>query len=178
MTAKEIQAIEPQMAKLAKRMGAGNTGAEVFNKVKGTTKSDPSAAQFAVGDKLTVLDDVNKVFVQSFNGRETAGVICACESASGVKVAKNLYFSALDRGVAAYGDDLRPTGEIVYAKTDAAHDVYDAVSDCATIEEVYEAIKGKTLEVASMNSVKAARYNAAGQVTGTRTRNVAVFKFA
>ena len=74
--------------------------------------------------------------------------------------------------------DMLPTGEIAYAKTDDVHDVYDAASGCANDLEVWKAIKGKTLKVAHINEVKAARYNRDGQIVGTRTRKVPVFQFA
>ena len=71
-----------------------------------------------------------------------------------------------------------PTGTIAYAKTDAIHDVYDAANQCPNDLDVWKAIKGKTLKVAEINEVRAARYNRDGQIVGTRTRNVPVFQFA
>lgn len=173
-----IEEAAPQMENLQKRMGAGNTGASVLTSVRNTTKSDPSAAQFTVGDKLAVPTEDKFVFQQNFGGNDTYGVICAAQSASGEKTAKSLYFSMLDRSVAEYDDSLKATGVIKYAKTDAEHEVFDKSHACATVGEVYDLIKGKTLEVIAINQVKAARYNAAGQVTRVRTRNIPVFKFA
>lgn len=178
-----IAEVEPQMANLQKRMGTGNTGASVLTSAKETTKSDPNAAQFAVGDKLTVPTEDKYVFQQNFGGNNTFGVICAAESASGEKTAKSLYFSMLDRSVAEYDDSLKATGKIAYAKAekpelDDNHKVFNMAHDCATVGEVYDHIKGKVLEVVAINHVKAARYNAAGQVTRVRTRNIPVFKFA
>lgn len=162
---------------LNKRLGK-NHGAAVMNSLGSRTKSDPNAAQFAVGDELYVSDDVNNLFLQNFNGRETAGVTVACRSAAGVESAKALYFGALDRSVPEYDANLQPTGSIVPARTEDAHDVFDAVSGCATEAEVYDLLKGKTLRVADINRAVGARYNAAGQITGTRVRNVPVFTFA
>lgn len=166
------------MENLQKRMGAGNTGASVLTAANQATKSDPSAAQFAVGDKITVPTEDKYVFQQKFGENPTYGVICASQSASGEKTAKSLYFSMLDRSVAEYDDSLKATGVIKYAKTDSEHEVFDKSHACATVGEVYNLIKGKTLEVVAVNQVKAARYNAAGQVTRVRTRNIPVFKFA
>ena len=88
-----------------------------------------------------------------------------------------MFFSALDRGIAEYKADLTPSGRIEYAKNEKYHDVFDAVSACANDQEVFDTIKGKTLYVADMISVKAARYNRDGQITGTRDRNIPVFSF-
>jgi hypothetical protein len=79
--------------------------------------------------------------------------------------------------VAEYKADLTPSGKIAYAKTDKAHDVFDTISACANDQEVWDAIKGKTLVVADLVKVKAARYNRDGQITGTRDRNIPVFSF-
>lgn len=165
-----------QIENLNKRLGK-NHGASVMQALGERTKSDPQAAQYGIGDELYVDDNVNNLFLQSFNGRETAGVTVACKTAAGVSTAKALYFGALDRNVPEYGANLAPTGNIVSAKTDEYHDVYDAVSGCATEAEVYEALKGKSLKVAAINQVVGARFNSAGQVTGTRTRSIPVFTF-
>lgn len=168
--------IKNQIQNLNKRLGK-NHGAAVMQALNDRTKSDPQAAQYAVGDELYIDDDVNNLFMQTFNGRQTAGVTAACKSAAGGTSAKALYFGALDRSVPEYGANLAPTGNVVNAKTAEFHDVYDAISDCATEAEVWEAIKGKSLKVAAINQVVGARFNAAGQVTGTRTRNIPVFTF-
>lgn len=161
---------------LNKRLGK-NHGNAVLATLGDRTKSDPSSAQFAIGDTLYVNDDVNNLFAQTFNGRVTTGVTVACTNAAGKNSAKALYFSCLDRSIPEYGSDLQPTGNVEYAKTADAHDVFDTINGCATEADVYNALKGRTLEVAAINSVVGARYNAAGQVVGTRTRNIPVFTF-
>ena len=168
--------IKNQIQNLNKRLGK-NHGAAVMQALNDRTKSDPQAAQYAVGDELYIDDDVNNLFMQTFNGRNTAGVTVACKTAAGTTVAKALYFGALDRSVPEYGANLQLTGAVVDARTDEYHDVYDTISGCATEAEVWEAIKGKSLRVAKINQVIGARFNAAGQVTGTRTRNIPVFTF-
>jgi hypothetical protein len=168
--------VEAQIVNLNKRLGR-NHGASVMQELGNRTKSDPQAAQYAVGDELYIDDNVNNLFMQTFNGRNTAGVTAACKTAAGTTVAKALYFGALDRSVPEYGANLQPTGLVEPAKTDEYHDVYDVVSNCATEAEVWEAIKGKSLRVAKIKQVTGARFNAAGQVTGTRTRNIPVFTF-
>ena len=160
----------------AKRMGAGNVGASLESDLSERTKSDPSGAQYQKGDVLFVPEDGKTLFRSQFRGGESYGVICPAESA-GVATSKNLFFSALDRGVAEYKADLTPSGKIAYAKTEKAHDVFDAVSACANDQEVWDTIKGKTLVVADLVKVKAARYNRDGQITGTRDRNIPVFSF-
>ena len=168
--------MQEQIKNLNKRLGK-NHGASVMAALSERTKSDPNAAQYQVGDELYVDENVDNLFMQTFNGRQTAGVTAACKSAAGTTTAKALYFGALDRAVPEYGADLQPTGNVVYAKTDEAHDVFDAISNCATEAEVYNTIKGKSLKVVAINSVVGARFNAAGQVSGTRTRNIPVFSF-
>lgn len=178
MTKKEITPeVQAMLATLNKRLGK-NHGAGVLKALGERTKSDPSSAQFNEGDELLVGEDVANLFSQTFNGRETCGVTAVCKSAAGAMGAKALYFSALDRNIPEYGEDLQPTGEIVSARTEEVHDVYDIISGCATELEAYNAIKGKTLKVAAVNTVIGARYNSAGQVTGTRTRKIPVFTFA
>ena len=168
--------IKSQIANLNKRLGK-NHGAPVQQALGERTKSDPQAAQYQVGDELYIDDNVDNLFMQTFNGRNTAGVTAACKSAAGGTSAKALYFGALDRSVPEYGANLAPTGNIVDAKTDEFHDVYDAISGCATEAEVWDVIKGKSLKVAAIKQVVGARFNNAGQVTGTRTRNIPVFTF-
>lgn len=162
----------------AKRMGAGNVGESLAGELAERTKSDPAGAQYQKGDILYVPEDSKTLFKSTFRGGETYGVICPAES-NGIATSKNLFFSALDRGVAEYKSDLTPSGTIVYAKSEDGkiHDVYDAASNCATDLDVFNAIKGKTLYVADMRKVKAARYNRDGQITGTRDRNIPVFSF-
>ena len=160
----------------AKRMGAGNVGASLESDLSERTKSDPSGAQYQKGDILYVPDDNKTLFKSVFRGGESYGVICPAESA-GVPTSKNLFFSALDRSVAEYKSDLTPSGKIIPAKTEEAHDVFDAISACANDMEVWNSIKGKTLVVADLVKVKAARYNRDGQITGTRDRNIPVFSF-
>lgn len=168
--------IQSQIANLNKRLGK-NHGAAVMQALNDRTKSDPQAAQYQIGDELYIDDNVDNLFMQTFNGRQTAGVTAACKSAAGGTTAKALYFGALDRSVPEYGANLAPTGNVIDAKTDEYHDVYDLISGCATEAEVWEAIKGKSLKVAAINKVVGARFNAAGQVTGTRNRNIPVFTF-
>lgn len=168
--------IQSQIANLNKRLGK-NHGAAVMQALNDRTKSDPQAAQYQIGDELYIDDNVDNLFMQTFNGRQTAGVTAACKSAAGGTTAKALYFGALDRSVPEYGANLVPTGNVVDAKTAEYHDVYDLISGCATEAEVWEAIKGKSLKVAAINKVVGARFNAAGQVTGTRNRNIPVFTF-
>ena len=168
--------VQSQIQNLNKRLGK-NHGASVMQALGERTKSDPQAAQYQVGDELYIDEDVNNLFLQTFNGRQTAGVTAACKSAAGATSAKALYFGALDRSVPEYGANLAPTGNVVYAKTNETHDVFDTISGCATEAEVFEAIKGKSLKVVAINQVVGARFNAAGQVTGTRTRNIPVFTF-
>ena len=168
--------IQSQIANLNKRLGK-NHGAAVMQALNDRTKSDPQAAQYQIGDELYIDDNVDNLFMQTFNGRQTAGVTAACKSAAGGTTAKALYFGALDRSVPEYGANLTPTGNVVDAKTAEYHDVYDLISGCATEAEVWEAIKGKSLKVAAINKVVGARFNAAGQVTGTRNRNIPVFTF-
>lgn len=169
--------VKAQISNLNKRLGK-NHGTSVLTAIQDRTKSDPQAAQFQIGDELYVDDDVKNLFLQTFNGRQTAGVTAACKSANGSTSAKALYFGALDRSVPEYGANLAPTGVVVDAKTAEFHDVYDVISACATEAEVWDAIKGKSLKVAAINTVTGARFNSAGQVTGTRTRNIPVFTFA
>lgn len=168
--------IQSQIANLNKRLGK-NHGAAVMQALNDRTKSDPQAAQYQIGDELYIDDNVDNLFMQTFNGRQTAGVTAACKSAAGGTTAKALYFGALDRSVPEYGANLTPTGNVIDAKTAEYHDVYDLISGCATEAEVWEAIKGKSLKVAAINQVVGARFNAAGQVTGTRNRNIPVFTF-
>jgi hypothetical protein len=160
----------------AKRMGAGNVGTSLESDLSERTKSDPAGAQYQKGDILYVPADGKTLFKSVFRGSESYGVICPAESV-GLATSKNLFFSALDRGVAEYKADLTPSGKIAYAKTDDHHDVFDAISACANDQEVWNAIKGKTLVVADLVKVKAARYNRDGQITGTRDRNIPVFSF-
>lgn len=177
MKKNEITAeIQAQMQTLNKRMGKSH-GTAVMQALNERTKSDPQAAQYAVGDEILIDENPDNLFMQTFNGRQTAGVVCACKSASGATSAKALYFGALDRQVPEYGANLQPTGAVVAAKTDEYHDVYDLISGCATEAEVYEALKGKSIKVAAINTVIGARFNAAGQVSGTRNRNIPVFTF-
>lgn len=159
-----------------RRMGANNIGESLVGELQERTKSDPSGAIFQKGDTLYVPADGKNLFKSVFRGGESFGVVCPAES-NGVATSKNLFFSALDRGVAEYKGDLTPTGKIVYAKTEKAHDVFDAISACANDQEVFDAIKGKTLYIADIVPVKAARYNRDGQITGTRDRNIPVFSF-
>ena len=162
----------------AKRMGAGNVGESLAGELAERTKSDPSGAIYQKGDILYVPSDTKSLFKSVYRGGESYGVICPAES-NGVATSKNLFFSALDRGVAEYKADLTPSGLIVYAKSKdgSIHDVFDAAANCATDLDVFNAIKGKTLYVAEMRKVKAARYNRDGQITGTRDRNIPVFSF-
>jgi hypothetical protein len=158
-----------------RRMGA-NVGESLMSELSERTKSDPSGAVFQKGDILYVPADGKNLFKSIFRGGESFGVVCPAES-NGIATSKNLFFSALDRGVAEYKGDLTPSGKIVYAKTTEAHDVFDAISACANDQEVFDTIKGKTLVVADIVPVKAARYNRDGQITGTRDRNIPVFSF-
>lgn len=160
----------------AKRMGAGNVGASLESSLAERTKSDPAGAQYQKGDILYVPEDTKNLFRSQFRGGESFGVICPAES-NGVATSKNLFFSALDRNVPEYKGDLTPSGRIVPASTKEFHDVYDAVAACANDQEVWDTIKGKTLVVADLVKVKAARYNRDGQITGTRDRNIPVFSF-
>lgn len=176
MTKKDVT---PEMKELVstlnKRMGK-NHGNAVLETLGGRVKSDPQAAQFSIGDVLYIDDDVNNLFAQTFGNNVLTGVTCVCNNGDRTS-AKALYFSCLDRAIPEYGADLQPTGNIVYSKTDKVHDVYDAFAACTDEKEVYDLLKGKTLEVTDINEVTAARYNSAGQITGTRTRKVAVFTF-
>ena len=159
-----------------RRMGANNVGESLTSELQERTKSDPAGATYQKGDILYVPADGKNLFKSVFRGGESFGIVCPAESAS-IATSKNLFFSALDRGVAEYKSDLTPSGRIAYAKTEAFHDVYDAISACANDQEVFDTIKGKTLYVADMVPVKAARYNRDGQITGTRDRNIPVFSF-
>ena len=159
-----------------RRMGSNNVGEALMPELGERTKSDPAGATYQKGDILYVPADGKNLFKSVFRGGESFGVVCPAESV-GVATSKNLFFSALDRGVAEYKSDLTPSGRIAYAKTEKYHDVYDAIGACANDQEVFDAIKGKTLYVADMVSVKAARYNRDGQITGTRDRNLPVFSF-
>ena len=178
MTQNEVKTAQSAVEIALKRMGNGNTGASLEASMGKKTKSDPGAAQFAVGDELAIPADSGKLFKNTFNSNELYGVVAPCKSAEGTIGAKTLYFSALDRSVAEYGEDMLPTGTIAYAKTDEVHDVYDAANACPNDLDVWKAIKGKTLKVAEINEVRAARYNRDGQIIGTRTRKVPVFTFA
>jgi len=159
-----------------RRMGANNVGESLISELSNRTKSDPAGATYQKGDILYVPTDGKTLFKSVFRGGESFGVVCPAES-NNVATSKNLFFSALDRSVAEYKADLTPSGKIIPAKTDAAHDVFDAISACANDQEVWNAIKGKTLIVADLVKVKAARYNRDGQITGTRDRNIPVFSF-
>ena len=159
-----------------RRMGTNNTGESLVSGLKERTKSDPAGAIFQKGDILYVPSNGKNLFKSVFRGGETFGVVCPAES-NGIATSKNLFFSALDRSVAEYGSNLTPTGKVIPAKTEEAHDVFDTISACANDEEVFNAIKGKTLVVADLVKVKAARYNRDGQITGTRDRNIPVFTF-
>lgn len=178
MTQNEVRNAQGAVEIALKRMGTGNSGAAIEANLSKRTKSDPGAAQFAIGDELAIPADSKTLFKNTFNSNELYGVVAPCKSAEGTIGAKTLYFSALDRSVAEYGEDMLPTGSITYAKTDAIHDVYDAANQCPNDLDVWKAIKGKTLKVAEINEVKAARYNRDGQIVGTRTRKVPVFTFA
>ena len=178
MTQNEVRNAQGAVEIALKRMGNGNSGAAIEANLSKRTKSDPGAAQFAIGDELAIPADNKSLFKNTFNSNELYGVVAPCKSAEGTIGAKTLYFSALDRSVAEYGEDMLPTGVIAYAKTDAIHDVYDAANQCPNDLDVWKAIKGKTLKVAEINEVKAARYNRDGQIVGTRTRKVPVFTFA
>ena len=178
MTQNEVRSAQGQVDIALKRMGAGNAGAGIENLLGKRTKADPAAAQFAVGDELAIPSDASQLFKNTFNGTDTFGVIAPCKSASGAIGAKTLYFSALDRSVAEYDESLVPTGMIVYAKDNNVHDVFDAAANCATDLDVWNAIKGKTIKVAGINPVKAARYNRDGQIIGTRDRKIPYFTFA
>lgn len=178
MTQTEVKNAQGAVDLALKRMGGANIGASVESKLGKRTKSDPSAAQYAVGDEITIPTENAQLFMSAINGTEAYGVVAPFKSKEGTIGAKTLYFSALDRSVAEYGENLAPTGTIVYAKTDKTHDVYDAASACANDLEVWKAIAGKTLIVDSINKVTAARYNRDGQIIGVRSRNVPVFKFA
>lgn len=158
-----------------RRMGA-NVGESLMSELSGRTKSDPAGATYQKGDILYVPADGKNLFKSVYRGGESYGVVCPAESAN-IATSKNLFFSALDRGVAEYKANLTPSGRIAYAKTEKYHDVYDAVGACANDLEVFDTIKGKTLYVADMVPVKAARYNRDGQITGTRDRNIPVFSF-
>lgn len=159
-----------------RRMGSNNVGEALMPELGERTKSDPAGATYQKGDILYVPADGKNLFKSVFRGSESFGVVCPAESV-GIATSKNLFFSALDRGVAEYKSDLTPSGRIAYAKTEKYHDVYDTIGACANDQEVFDAIKGKTLYVADMVSVKAARYNRDGQITGTRDRNLPVFSF-
>lgn len=178
MTQNEVRNAQSAVDITLKRMGTGNVGAGIEANLSKRTKADPSAAQFAVGDELAIPSDGKQLFKNTFNGNDLYGVVAPCKSAEGTIGAKTLYFSALDRSVAEYGEDMLPTGTIAYAKTETVHDVYDAVSQCPNDLEVWKAIKGKTLKVVGINEVRAARYNRDGQIIGTRNRKVPVFQFA
>ena len=158
-----------------RRMGA-NVGESLMSELSERTKSDPAGATYQKGDILYVPADGKNLFKSVFRGGESFGVVCPAESV-GIATSKNLFFSALDRNVPEYKGDLTPSGRIVPASTKEFHDVYDAVAACANDQEVWEAIKGKTLIVADLVKVKAARYNRDGQITGTRDRNIPVFSF-
>ena len=177
MTQNEVKTAQGAVEIALKRMGTGNSGASIVASLSKRTKSDPGAAQYAKDDELAIPNDDTKLFKNTFNGQDMYGVVAPCKSAEGTIGAKTLYFSALDRSVAEYGEDMLPTGTIAYAKTDDVHDVYDAVNACPNDLDVWKAIKGKTLKVASINEVRAARYNRDGQIVGTRTRKVPVFQF-
>ena len=159
-----------------RRMGANNVGESLISELSNRTKSDPAGATYQKGDILYVPADGKTLFKSVFRGGESFGVVCPAES-NNVATSKNLFFSALDRGVAEYKSDLTPSGRIVYAKTEKYHDVYDTIGACANDQEVFNAVAGRTLYVADMVSVKAARYNRDGQITGTRDRNIPVFSF-
>ena len=159
-----------------RRMGSANVGESLTSELQERTKSDPAGATYQKGDILYVPADGKNLFKSVFRGGESFGVVCPAES-NNIATSKNLFFSALDRGVAEYKSDLTPSGKIEYAKTEKYHDVYDAVSACANDQEVFDTIKGKTLYVAAMIPVKAARYNRDGQITGTRDRKIPVFSF-
>ena len=161
---------------LAMRRMGSNVGESLAGELSERTKSDPAGATYQKGDILYVPSDNKNLFKSVFRGGESFGVVCPAES-SNVATSKNLFFSALDRGVAEYKADLTPSGRIAYAKTEKYHDVYDTIASCANDQEVFDAIKGKTLYVADMVAVKAARYNRDGQITGTRDRNLPVFSF-
>ena len=181
MTQNEVRNAQGAVDIALKRMGTGNSGAAIEASLSKRTKSDPGAAQFAQGDELAIPADSKTLFKNTFNGNDLYGVVAPCKSAEGTIGAKTLYFSALDRSVAEYGEDMLPTGQICYAKSkdeNGPHDVYDAASQCPNDLDVWKAIKGKTLKVAEINEVRAARYNRDGQIVGTRTRKVPVFTFA
>lgn len=178
MTQNEVRTAQGAVEIALKRMGTGNSGAGIAASLSKRTKSDPGAAQYAKDDELAIPNDDSKLFKNTFNGQDMYGVVAPCKSADGTIGAKTLYFSALDRSVAEYGEDLLPTGTIAYAKTEEIHDVYDAVNACPNDLDVWKAIKGKNIKIPVINEVRAARYNRDGQIVGTRTRKVPVFQFA
>lgn len=172
-----VKKVKDELAISKRRMGANNSGVQLLGNLGERTKSDPSQAQFLEGDTLYVPESADNLFRSVFNGNEAYGVFCPTETAGGATAVRALYFSALDRSIAEYKQDGTPSGAIRYAKTDAVHDVFDAISACATEAEVFDAIKGKTIKVAKIEKVPAARYNRAGQVVGTRNRNMPIFTF-
>lgn len=169
--------IEEAKQLLSKRVG-NIVGTAALTECGKRTKSDPAAAQFAVGDELYISENVDDLFVQNVRGNQAAGVIAACKTAGGVDGAKAVYFSALNRSVPEYDATTgQATGRIEHAKTDEVSDVYDAVEKCATDGEVYNLLKGKSLKVVAIKPVTTARYRD-GLVVGTRNRNLPVFTFA
>lgn len=169
--------IEEAKKLLGKRVGS-IVGSAALTECGKRTKSDPAAAQFTVGDELYISEDVNDLFVQNIRGNQAAGVLAACKTAGGVETAKAVYFSTLNRSVPEYDATTgQATGRIVDAKTDEVSDVYNAVEKCATDQEVYNLLKGKSLKVTDIISVTTARYRD-GMVVGTRNRNLPVFTFA
>lgn len=172
----EVAAAAAAVTKSIARLGATATGNSAKSGMVKKTKSDPTSAQFSKGDTLFVPNNYDSVFKQTLGTADLFGVVCPAKTNDGAITSKVLYFGALDRSVAVYGDDLQPTGDIEYASTAEAHDVYDAAHDCVNDDEVFNAIKGKTLIVNSVKQVKTARYRD-GQIVGTRTRNVPVFTF-
>ena len=184
MTQKEVtKDLAAQMDAAGKRFK--EVGAALKTEMANRTRSDVSAAQFAVGDELFVPNDDKYLFKSMFNSNAAYGITVACKTAAGVLCSKNLYFSALNRSVPEYNQAGVATGNVVYATENGTldpadtnkRDVYDAANGCATDLEVYEAFKGKSIKVLKKLPVKAARYQA-GVPVGCRDREIPVFTFA
>ena len=78
MTQNEVRNAQGAVDIALKRMGTGNTGASLEANMGKKTKSDPGAAQFAVGDELAIPADSGKLFKNTFNSNELYGVVAPC----------------------------------------------------------------------------------------------------
>ncbi|MBR1463350.1 MAG: hypothetical protein IJ604_08295 [Prevotella sp.] len=178
----KILTIDEEQSNLSRRFRI--RGEKALNKLKEIPISnDCSGSQLELYDEIYVPNNIENVILYSSVRRisemaSKGGVIVICMSQRhGIQV-RMLPFAEFTKSLPEYGSDLKPTGNFVRGINNEYSDVYNMVRHCSTELDVYNTIKGKTLRVVGHNDVTTARYNAAGQVAGIRTRKVTVFSFA